>query len=359
MTIGVLGGGQLGRMLALAGVPLGQRFLFADPSRESCAAHVGELLIGPYDEEKTLSELARRSEVVTFEFENVDLAAANYLAELVPVFPPPLALHISQERLREKEFFSAHGVKTPAYHAVDSRDALSEAAEKLGFPFVLKTRRFGYDGKGQFRVRTASELDDAWGALGKGALIAEAFVRFTREVSIIGARSRSGEVAIYPLFENHHEDGVLRTTLARARDPLQHKADAILRTLLSALNYVGVLTVELFEVDGELLANEMAPRVHNSGHLTIEASTCSQFENHVRAILDLPLGSTATVPFAGVVNILGPHPALPTLLRVPNTHTHLYGKKATPGRKCGHVTIVEQSEPALLARMQEVRALLS
>jgi 5-(carboxyamino)imidazole ribonucleotide synthase len=315
-------------------------------------------LIGPYDDEKTLSELARRSEVVTFEFENVDLAAANYLAELVPVFPPPIALHISQERLREKEFFSTHGVETPAYHAVDSREALDEAAAKLGYPFVLKTRRFGYDGKGQFRVRAATELDEAWGALGKGALIAEAFVRFTREISVVGARSRAGEIAVYPLFENHHEDGVLRTTRVRTSDPMQAKADAILRTLLAALNYVGVLTVELFEVNGELLANEMAPRVHNSGHLTIEASASSQFENHVRAIAGLPLGSTVTAPFAGMVNILGPHPTLDALLRIPNTHVHLYGKKATQGRKCGHVTVLEQSENALQERMQQVRALL-
>lgn len=358
MTIGVLGGGQLGRMLALAGVPLGERFLFADPSRESCAAHVGDLLVGAYDDEKTLSELARRSDVVTFEFENVDLAAANYLAELVPVFPPPAALHISQERLREKSFLTQHGIATPAYHAVDSRESLQDAANALGFPFVLKTRRFGYDGKGQFRVQNATELDEAWAALGKGALIAEAFVPFTREISVVGARAQTGEVAIYPVFENKHQDGVLRVTHVRTSDPMQAHAENILRTLLTALNYVGVLTVELFDVGGTLLVNEMAPRVHNSGHLTIEASTTSQFENHVRAITGLPLGSTETEAHVAMVNILGAPPERSALLAIPNAHAHVYGKRGSPGRKCGHVTVVEKSAELLAERVAAVCTLV-
>jgi 5-(carboxyamino)imidazole ribonucleotide synthase len=359
MTIGVLGGGQLGRMLALSGVPLGKRFLFVDPSRESCAAHVGELLVGAYDDEKTLSELARRSEVVTFEFENVELAAANYLAELVPVFPPPRALQVSQDRLLEKDFFGQCGISTPSYASVNSLDGLRTAAARLGLPIVVKTRRFGYDGKGQFRIRSEADVDVAWSALGKGALIAESWVPFTREISVIGARTQSGEIAIYPIVENTHKDGVLRSSRVRLSDPAQAEAESILTKALNALNYVGVLTIELFDCNGALVANEMAPRVHNSGHITIEASETSQFENHIRAILGVPLGSTQTREHAAMLNILGPHPALEKLLQVPNAHVHLYGKSAIEGRKCGHVSVVAASAEALQKSIEHIERLLT
>lgn len=359
MTIGVLGGGQLGRMLALGGAPLGQRFLFVDPSRESCAAHVGELLLGPYDDEKTLTELARRSQVVTFEFENVDLGAARYLSELVPVFPPPRALAVSQDRFAEKSFFREHEIPTPPYHTVNSRAELDAAAAALGFPFVLKTRRFGYDGKGQFVVRAEGDLPAAWDTLGAFPLLAEGFVRFTREVSVVGARRPGGETAIYPLFENTHEGGVLRRSVLRSGDPLQGAAEALLRRAMEELDYVGVLTLELFDRGGELFANEMAPRVHNSGHLTIEGCEASQFEMHVRAILDLPLGSTLPRAKAGMLNILGAPPPLPALLALPGAHVHLYGKSAVPGRKCGHVTFVADTDAELEARLDAGAALIA
>jgi 5-(carboxyamino)imidazole ribonucleotide synthase len=359
VTIGVLGGGQLGRMLALGGAPLGQRFLFVDPSRESCAAHVGELLVGPYDDEKTLTELARRSQVVTFEFENVDLGAARYLAELVPVFPPQRALAISQDRLAEKTFFSELAIPTPAYRPVASRAELDAAAAALGLPFVLKTRRFGYDGKGQFVVRTPTDVDVAWTTLGAFPLIAEAFVPFNREVSVIGARRPGGETAIFPLFENVHQGGVLRQSRLRQGDPMQHAAEALLQRALVELDYVGVLTLELFECNGDLLANEMAPRVHNSGHLTIEGCATSQFAMHVRAILDLSLGSVTPTAHVGMLNILGAPPPLPRLLAMPGAHVHLYGKTPVSGRKCGHITVVANSEVELTTRLAAAAALLA
>jgi 5-(carboxyamino)imidazole ribonucleotide synthase len=358
MTIGVLGGGQLGRMLALGGAPLGQRFLFVDPSRESCAAHVGELLLGAYDDEKTLTELARRSQVVTFEFENVDLGAARYLAGLVPVFPPPRALAVSQDRLVEKSFFTELGIATPPYRAVDTRPELDAAAAALGFPFVLKTRRFGYDGKGQMVVRDESDIEVAWRTLGAFPLIAEGFVSFGREISVIGARSPTGDTAVYPIFENTHRGGVLRRSVLRPRDPLQGAAEAILRRALAELDYVGVLTIELFDKDGALFANEMAPRVHNSGHLTIEGCETSQFEMHVRAILGLPLGATAPRANVAMLNLLGAPPPLPTLLALPGAHVHLYGKSPVPGRKCGHITFLADTEAELEERLTQGAALL-
>jgi 5-(carboxyamino)imidazole ribonucleotide synthase len=359
VTIGVLGGGQLGRMLALGGAALGQRFLFVDPSRESCAAHVGELLVGPYDDEKTLTELARRSQVVTFEFENVDLGAARYLAQLVPVFPPQRALAISQDRLAEKTFFSELSIPTPAYYPVASRAELSAAAAALGLPFVLKTRRFGYDGKGQYVVRTPTDVDAAWTTLGAFPLLAEAFVPFRREVSVIGARRPGGATAIFPLFENVHQGGVLRQSRLLPADPQQLAAEALLQRALTELDYVGVLTLELFECNGELLANEMAPRVHNSGHLTIEGCATSQFEMHVRAILDLPLGSVAPTAHAGMLNILGAPPSLPKLLDLPSAHVHLYGKTPVAGRKCGHITVLGGSEAELNSRLAVATSLLA
>ena len=350
MAIGVLGGGQLGRMIALAGYPLGQRFVFLDPGGESCAGHVGSLRVGRYDDEERLQEIARKSVVVTYEFENVPVASARFLAELVPVYPPPRALEVSQDRLTEKDFFASLGIPTPGYAAVSSKEELAAAVAKLGLPAVLKTRRFGYDGKGQWILRKEEDVDAAWEALGAAQLILEAFVPFVREVSILAVRSTTGETAFYPLVENVHRDGILRTSCPKSdawTPELQARAEAYAAKVLNELGYVGVLAIELFDTGSELVVNEMAPRVHNSGHWTIEGAETSQFENHVRAILGLPLGSTRMVGVSAMLNAIGRLPPREAILATPGAHLHAYGKDAAPGRKVGHVTVRADDEKTL------------
>lgn len=362
MTIGVLGGGQLGRMLALAGAPLGQRFLFLDPSRSACAAHVGEQIIGAYDDEEKLSELARRSSVVTFEFENVALSAARYLAELVPVYPPPLALQLSQDRLDEKELFRELGIPTPAFAAVSDETSLAAASKHVGLPLVLKTRRFGYDGKGQAVATTPAELAQAFLALGAAPLIAEERIAFDREVSLVAVRSISGETRFYPLFENVHHAGILRFSRPIEDTELQGLAVGFVTRALERMKYVGVFTMEFFVRGRELLANEMAPRVHNSGHLTIEGSETSQFENHVRAVMGLPLGSTENLGSCAMFNLLAEPKDLSALMRMRGVHVHRYGKESSrePGtsppteRKVGHITVRAKDESELRARVLAV-----
>lgn len=355
--LGVLGGGQLGRMLALAAHPLGIRTTFLDPDQNCPASHIAPLIRAAYDDEAALRELARRSDAVTTEFENVPASAAAYLQSHAPFFPGEVALAAAQERLAEKSLFRSLGIPTAIYAAVESRAGLDRALEICGVPAVLKTRRMGYDGKGQFVLRSPAEADDAWGVLGKTPLILESFVPFEREVSIIAVRGRSGETAFYPLVENHHADGILRLTLAPApRVPaaVQAKAEQYARAVLDRLGYVGVLTVEFFQRGDELIANEMACRVHNSGHWTIEGSVTSQFENHVRAVAGLPLGSTRVRCPCAMVNLIGETPEPAALLAVPGACLHLYGKEPRPGRKLGHVTIIAEDEAAMTRRLNEV-----
>lgn len=343
MTIGVLGGGQLGRMIALAGYPLGQRFVFLDPGAESSAGHVGALRVGAYDDEERLTELARKSTIVTYEFENVPVASARFLNELVPVYPPPAALEVSQDRLDEKQFFNRLGIPTAPFAAASSQAELEAAVAKVGLPVVIKTRRFGYDGKGQMVLREPGDVARAWNALGAAALIVEGLVPFERELSILAVRSTKGETKFYPLVENEHRDGILRLSFPKSdawTGELQQRAEAYAAKVLSELSYVGVLAIELFlRDDGELVANEMAPRVHNSGHWTIEGAETSQFENHVRALLGMPLGSTRMIGFSGMINCIGKLPPREAVLAVEGAHLHAYGKDASPGRKLGHVTV--------------------
>jgi 5-(carboxyamino)imidazole ribonucleotide synthase len=343
MTIGVLGGGQLGRMIALAGYPLGQRFVFLDPGAESAAGHVGALRVGAYDDEERLTELARKSTIVTYEFENVPVASARFLNELVPVYPPPAALEVSQDRLDEKRFFQRLGIPTAPFAAASSEAELEAAVAKVGLPVVIKTRRFGYDGKGQMILRDKSDVARAWNALGAAALIVEGVVPFERELSILAVRSTKGETKFYPLVENEHRDGILRLSFPKSdawTEQLQERAEAYAAKVLAELSYVGVLAIELFlRDDGELVANEMAPRVHNSGHWTIEGAETSQFENHVRALLGLPLGSTRMIGFSGMINCIGKMPSREAVLAVEGAHLHAYGKDASAGRKLGHVTV--------------------
>lgn len=343
MKIGIVGGGQLGRMLALAGHPLGFRFRFLDPNPESPAAELGEMIVAEYDDPEALERFGDGLDLVTYEFENVPVQAARRLASERPVYPPPAALEMAQDRLEEKSGFDRLGIPTPVYRAVSSREELDAATEEMGLPGVLKTRRFGYDGKGQRVLTTPDEVDAAWNALGEHPLILEQFVEFSRELSIVGMRTPSGEMEFYPLVENHHRDGILRLTLAPAREltpELQAVAQDYLSRILVELEYVGVLALELFQVDGHLLANEMAPRVHNSGHWTQDGAICSQFENHLRAIAGLPLGDPSPRLPTAMVNLIGEIPDPASVLETPNAYLHLYDKAPRPGRKLGHVNIV-------------------
>lgn len=362
MKIGILGGGQLGRMLALAGYPLGLRFRCFETSADAPAGRVAELAVGSFMDHAALAEFAAGLEVVTFEFENVPLTAAEFLAGRMNFWPPPLALAVAQERQREKSFFQACGLPTPRFLPVETEAELRAAVAELGLPSVLKTRRFGYDGKGQTVLRRPEDLGPAFARLGGVPLILEAFVPFTRELSILAVRGRQGEVAFYPLVENTHEAGMLRQTVAPApglTPALQRQAEACAQAVLQKLNYVGVLAIEFFQVGDQLLANEMAPRVHNSGHWTIEGAATSQFENHLRALLGLPLGSTEAKGCVAMVNLVGRLPRLAELLRVPGCHPHLYDKEPRPGRKVGHVTLVSPSEAERQNGLQQLQAFTS
>ena len=341
-SVGILGAGQLGRMLALAGYPLGVRPRFLDPSEDACAGQLAEHIAADYDDSAALERFAEGLDVVTYEFENVPVETARLLAERVPLYPPPGALEVAQDRLAEKRFFRDQGIHTPPFVPVSTREELQKALRTLGTPAVLKTRRFGYDGKGQVVIGSDREADAAWAALGGSPLILEGFVRFSRELSLLAVRGLDGEMAFYPLVENHHSEGILRLSIAPApgvTGEMQAGAEGYARRVMEALSYVGVLAIELFQVEGELLANEMAPRVHNSGHWTIEGAETSQFENHLRAILGLPLGSTAPRGYSAMLNIIGDPPDTASVLRLPNSHLHLYGKAPRSGRKIGHITL--------------------
>ena len=359
MRIGILGGGQLGRMLALAGYPLGLHFRGLDPAPEAPLGHVAELLVASYEDRLALEQFATGLDCVTYEFENVPGTTAEFLATRLPVLPPPVALFRAQDRLEEKQLFESCGIPVPRYAPISSPEDFGPAIETVPFPAVLKTRRFGYDGHGQKRVRQPAELPRAWEELGRVSCLLEEFVPFDYEVSLLGARSRTGEIALYPLVENHHTEGILalsRAPAPRASRTLQEQAERSAAALLEELSYVGILAVEFFVVGETLLANEMAPRVHNSGHWTIEGAETSQFEQHLRAILGWPPGSTAMRGYAAIINLLGSLPPIESLLAIPNVHVHLYGKTPRPRRKLGHVTIRAESPEE---RDEMVRLVLS
>jgi 5-(carboxyamino)imidazole ribonucleotide synthase len=360
MQIGILGGGQLGRMLALAGHPLGLSFRVLEPAAECPAAAAAYHLRGEYEDFQSLYSFCQGLDAITFEFENVPVASARWLAERIPVYPTPDALEMGQDRLSEKTFFQKLGVPVPTFAAVNSREDLDTAMARIGLPAVLKTTRFGYDGKGQTVLRSAADVESAWTTLGGRPLVLEGFVPFQRELSILAVRSREGELAFYPLVENVHRAGILRVSTGPASGvtpKVQAKAERIAAKALEELGYVGVLAVELFQVGDELLVNEMAPRVHNSGHWTIEGAETSQFENHVRAVAGLPLGSTAAVGRSVMINLIGGWPEPVSVLAIPGAHLHLYGKQPRPNRKVGHITVRADSEAELLERVRKVRGL--
>jgi len=340
-TIGILGGGQLARMLALAGAPLGLRFRVVDTSADACAGQVAPLTQADWTDLVALDSFARGIDVATFDFENVPAATAQWLAARVPVFPAPRALAVAQDRLQEKQLFLQLGMGTPAFAAVDSRVALESALDAVGVPAILKTRRLGYDGKGQFRLRCREDAAAAWAALGGVPLILEQFVAFDFECSVIAVRGRDGDFRTWPLTRNWHVDGILSASLApaAASDALAERAVGFARALAESLDYVGVFALELFVRDGELLANEMAPRVHNSGHWTIEGAQVSQFENHVRAVLGMPLGDTSARGPCAMLNWIGALPSRDPVLVERFAHWHDYGKSPRAGRKVGHATV--------------------
>jgi 5-(carboxyamino)imidazole ribonucleotide synthase len=321
-------------MLGLAGLPLGLRFRFLDPSPEAPAADVGELVVGSFDDPDSLTRLGAGADVVTYEFENVNVAAAVRLGAL----PPPAALEQGQDRLVEKQLFRRLGIPAARFGSL----------EETGFPALVKSRRLGYDGKGQRRIEASAEIGEHE--------LAEELVSFDRELSIVAVRGLDGETRFWPLAENSHRAGILRVSRAPAPAAPQAEAEELAGRLLDELGYVGVLALELFEVEGRLLANEFAPRVHNTGHWTIDGATTSQFENHLRAVLGLPLGATDAIAPSVMVNLIGGVPAPAQLLALPGAHLHLYGKAPRPGRKLGHLTLVSPEEATVAAAIALVEA---
>ena len=345
-TIGIVGGGQLGRMLAMAAARLGYRCHIYAPDEAPPAAEVAAAFTrGAWEDEAKLAAFGRSVDVATYEFENIAAAPLAALAAEAPLHPPAAALAVAQDRLSEKTFIAGLGGAPAPFRAVDDRSGLDEALVALGVPAVLKTRRFGYDGKGQARIMALEEADGAWAAVRGAPSILEAFVEFEAEFSILLCRGADGEIAAWPAPRNTHENGVLRRSQVPAGglEPQVAEADALARKAAEALDYVGVLALEFFATPGGPLFNEMAPRVHNSGHWTVEGSVTSQFENHVRAVCGLPLGATGlTGARVEMENLIGDEAeGCEAILCDPAAHLHLYGKgEARPGRKMGHVTRV-------------------
>jgi 5-(carboxyamino)imidazole ribonucleotide synthase len=359
LRVGILGAGQLGQMLALAGIPLGMRFTFFSPTPSESAEAVGEVVAGEYDDADALRSFARCVDVVTYEFENVSSAAVAEIEKIVPVWPPHGALVTSQDRALEKQEFDRLGIPVAPYRLVDSLADLDAAVRDLGVPGILKTRRLGYDGKGQVSIRERSQAEPAWNTLGPSAFVYERVVEFDRELSVIAVRSRDGTTLCYPVAENRHREGILRTSCAppdHLSDVKRHQAEGYARALLDAFGYVGVFSIELFDTPSGLVANEMAPRVHNSGHWTIEGAETSQFENHVRAVCGLPLGDCAPVGYSTMFNIIGKHPDTARVLAIPDVHLHLYGKSERAGRKLGHITVRSRTREDLQRHASALRA---
>lgn len=346
MRIGILGSGQLGMMLALAGSKLGHTFSFYDASPSTSTIGLGECTAAPFNDHHALKTFADGCDVITYEFENVPCEAARFLESIKPVFPPPRALEVSQDRVIEKEFLQSLGIATPRFLAVSSEEELSHACTTLGLPCIVKTRRLGYDGKGQYRVNSRADVSKAWAAVGGTPLIVEGFVPFTRELSVIATRDSHDTIALYPLSYNVHENGILHRSEMPAPNvspEVRAAAYQAVTKVLAALQYVGTLTIELFEVRGELLANELAPRVHNSGHATIECVTSSQFDNHIRAVSGALVAPVDIIDRAVMFNIVGSLPPLDTLQGTSGCNVHLYNKTPRAGRKLGHITLINPS----------------
>lgn len=357
--VGVLGAGQLGRMLALAGYPLGHQFAFSANQPDEPATMLGKVFTHhPTD----LETLAQQSDVITYESENTSVELVKQLSKTTPVYPSAESLYYAQDRGREKALFNELAIPCAPYQLVNNQTELAQAIEKIGLPAVLKTTREGYDGKGQCVIKHLSQLEQAWQAVGEKPSILEGFVHFKRELSIIAVRNPQGQQVYYPLVENQHRDGILRLTLAPASEinpQIQQQAEHYMQTLLDKMQHVGALTLELFETETGLIANEMAPRVHNSGHWTIEGANTSQFENHVRAITGLPLGDTRPIhPYCAMINIIGRYQDLSQPLSLPCVHVHLYDKAERENRKIGHITLTADTQAQRDTLLEKLKAWL-
>ena len=359
MKVGIIGAGQLGRMLALAGYPLGIQCTFLDRHHDSPGGLVSKILVGELDDGEQLDALATEADIVTFEFENIPVEALERAGATTPVYPPATALAAAQDRLNEKRLFESVGIPTASYVTVEDAADLRSVGEELDWPVVLKARRLGYDGRSQRVANSDKDLELAWADLGHVPAIAESWVDFERELSLIGARGADGDAVFYPLSENVHENGILSTTLAPYEDDtLQQAAQRWLSAIMERFEYRGVLTVEFFHTATGLVANEMAPRVHNSGHWTIEGAETSQFENHLRAVLGLPLGSAAPRGCAGMLNLIGQMPEPAKLLRIPGVHLHDYCKTPRANRKLGHCTLVGADRQSISERLARLKAIV-
>lgn len=361
-TIAVVGGGQLGRMLALAGAPLDLRLRVLDPARDAAASAVAEHVCAAYDNEAALERLVRGAALATFEFEHVPAATAAWLAERLPLRPGMNSLRVCGDRFIEKEFITRMGGETAPFAPVHDDASLANAIRLIGTPAILKTRAQGYDGRGQCAIDTPEQAFAAWAALGCAPCVLERRIAFTRELALIAVRSLTGETRFYPLVETRHRAGVLVSALAPAPETtreLRLQAESLGARLLDGLGHVGVLAIECFEHQGRLLVNELAPRVHNSGHWTLEGAATSQFENHLRAILGLPLGRTESREPTALVNLIGRLPDTREVLSWPDTHLHLYSKHPRAGRKLGHVTLRAAHHETLHHRVQAIEAMLA
>jgi 5-(carboxyamino)imidazole ribonucleotide synthase len=357
----MLGGGQLARMLALAGAPLGMRFVQLAPPGEHAGEGLVETIQAPFEDERALRELASRSDVITFESENVPVQVVRTLGALARVEPSAEALAAASDRWAEKALFDRLGIPTAAWRRAASDAELEEAIAQVGLPIVLKTRRFGYDGRGQLVCRTPEDAAGAWSRLGGVDLLCEQWVPFDRELSIIVVRGRDGDLRWYPLAQNRHEQGILRASWAPAPDVpdgMAARARDYSDRIVREFGYVGVLALEMFQHGDVLLANEMAPRVHNTGHWTIEGARTSQFENHLRAIAGWPIGDTTPYGSWIMLNLIGSIPPMHELLAIAGTHVHVYGKQPRPGRKLGHISTLVDSPAEAEQRTRELRRLI-
>ena len=355
--IGVLGAGQLGRMLAISGYPLGQKFGFYGTSDDEPSALLGHMY-KQSDDTSSLNSLVEFADVITYESENTSIEQVREIAKTTPVYPAEKSLFTAQHRGREKAMFDQLNIPCAPYQVVDSLESLKLAVEEIGLPAVLKTTTEGYDGKGQFVLKEASQVDQAWSEIGGRELVLEGFINFQRELSIVAVRNANNEHVYYPLVQNVHHEGILRYTIAPAREvsaEIQQQAEHYMQSLLDELDHVGVLTLEVFETVDGLVANEMAPRVHNSGHWTIEGAYTSQFENHVRAITGMPLGDTSPrQPIAAMINIIGETGPVEKVLSMPNAFLHLYDKEERAGRKLGHINVIAVDEDSLYKDIQNL-----
>lgn len=358
MKLGIVGGGQLGRMMAQAALPLGIRTAFLDPSDQACAGDVGELITAAYDDADAAMKLAADADAVTFEFENVPPETVATIAETKPAYPPSEALRTARDRWLEKSLFQSLGIKTPPLALVNDQQTLEDGVDKVGFPCVLKTRTMGYDGKGQKVLKSRADVPGTFEELGSVPMILEGFIEFEYEISCVGVRSQTGQSVFYPVIVNEHKQGMLYRSEPLEQSSLQTIAENAVKAVMDALDYVGTMAFEFFVLGDDLIANEIAPRVHNSGHWTIEGARCSQFENHVRAVLGLPLGATDLTGPVVMYNVIGTRPNVIDLLSVPGVHWHDYTKAERPGRKIAHVTITANNKTQLAVRAERVEQLL-